>query len=221
MKEISKKTKIITLLIIIVIVVGIIVITTKGLNFSLEYQQAKKIQLYLEKDFEITDMMQITNEVLPKQEVMLQKVEVYEDTVDIISKEITEEQKSEIINKVNEKYGLEISVENIKIVNVPSTRGRDIIKPYIMPFIIVTLVILVYMAIRYYKLGSMKTIFTAGFLLVIAQVTLWSVIAILRIPIGKLTIPLVLLVYVVSLFGITTIFEQNLKQKKEEIEKEK
>lgn len=221
MKEISKKTKIITLLIIIVIVVGIIVITTKGLNFSLEYQQAKKIQLYLEKDFEITDMMQITNEVLPKQEVMLQKVEVYEDTVDIISKEITEEQKSEIINKVNEKYGLEISVENIKIVNVPSTRGRDIIKPYIMPFIIVTLVILVYMAIRYYKLESMKTIFTAGFLLVIAQVTLWSVIAILRIPIGKLTIPLVLLVYVVSLFGITTIFEQNLKQKKEEIEKEK
>lgn len=40
-----------------------------------------------------------------------------------------------------------------------------------------------------------------------------------RIPIGRVTIPLVLAVYVLSLMGITTCFEKRLSQKKKEEEK--
>lgn len=218
MKEINKKTKLLAILIPIIIIVGMIITFTIGLNFDLRYQEAKSIQLYIKKQFPITDIKQITDEVLPSQPVVIQKVEVFEDTVSILAKEITEEQKNNIINKVNEKYGLEISADSTQITNIPHTRGRDIVRPYIMPFAITTIIILVYMAIRYYKLGMMKILLETVALLIVAQATLLSVMAIARLPIGRITIPLVLAVYVLSLIVITTCFEKKLAEKKKEEE---
>ena len=218
MKNISKKAKIIAILIAIIVIAGIIVIAKAGLNFELAYQETQKIQLYIQKDFEISDIKQIINEVMPNTQTVVQKVEVYKDTVSIIAKEITDEQKSNLINKVNEKYGTEIKAEDIDITNIPHTRGRDIVKPYIIPFVIATAIILVYMAIRYRKLGMIKTLVKTAIILVLAQATLISIIAIARIPIGKITIPLVLIVYVASLFGITTKFEKQLLEKNKEEE---
>lgn len=214
----NKKTKILAILIAFIIIAGMIVTFTIGLNFDLRYQEAKSIQLYLEKDFQIADIKQITDEVLPNQAVVIQKVEVFEDTVSILAKEMTEEQKSNLINKVNEKYGLELATDSIQITNIPHTRGRDIVRPYIMPFAIATIIILVYMAIRYYKLGMMKTLLETVALLIVAQATLLSVMAIARIPIGRITIPLVLAVYVLSLIAITSCFEKKLAEKKKEEE---
>ena len=219
MKEINKKTKIIALLIAIVIIAGLIVTLTVGLNFDLRYQEAKSIQLYIQKEFEINDIKQITDEVFGNQTVRLQKVEVFEDTVNILVKDITEEQKAEVIRKVNEKYGTELSEDSIQITNIPNTRGRDILRPYIMPFVITTIIILVYMAIRYYKLGMLKIVLQAIASFIIAQATILSIMAITRIPIGRITIPLVLATYVITLVGITTCFEKRLSEKKREEEK--
>ncbi len=219
MKEINKKTKIIALLIAIVIIAGLIVTLTVGLNFDLRYQEAKSIQLYIQKEFEINDIKQITDEVFGNQTVRLQKVEVFEDTVNILVKNITEEQKAEVIRKVNEKYGTELSEDSIQITNIPNTRGRDILRPYIMPFVITTIIILVYMAIRYYKLGMLKIVLQAIASFIIAQATILSIMAITRIPIGRITIPLVLATYVITLVGITTCFEKRLSEKKREEEK--
>lgn len=216
MKEISKKTKIIAFLIAIIIVAGIIVTVTIGLNFDLRYEETKNIQLYLGKDFEIADIKQTTDETLPNQAVNIQKVEVYEDTVSILAKDITDEQKANIINKVNEKYGTELSADSTEITTIPHTRGRDIIKPYVWPFIIATAIILVYMAVKYYQLGAIQTIVKTVILIVIAQAVLLSVIAITRIPIGRLTIPMVLVVYILSLIGITVNLEKKLSEKKKE-----
>lgn len=216
MKDISKKMKLLAFFVAVVIIAGIVVTLTIGLNFDLRYQEAKKIQLYLEKNFEIEDIKQITDEILPGQAVIIQKVEVFEDTVSILAKDMTEEQKVDIINKVNEKYATTLSSDNIKIVNIPHTRGRDIVRPYIVPFAIATILILVYMGVRYYKLGIIKTTLKAIALLVIAQATLLSIMAIARIPIGRVTIPLVLAVYVLSLIGITSYFEKKLYEMKKE-----
>lgn len=218
MKNISKKVKKLALFIaiIIIIIVGIIVTLTAGFNFDLRYQEAKRIELYLEKEFEVSDIKQITDEVLPNQAVEIQKVEVYEDTVSILAKDITEEQKSNLIDQINEKYETELSADSIEITTIPYTRGRDIIKPYIVPFIVATAIILVYMIVRYFKLGVIKTLLKTVCLLVIAQATLLSVIAITRIPIGRATIPMVLAVYVLTLLGITTKLEKELSKKKKE-----
>ena len=150
--------------------------------------------------------------MLSNKDVMIQKVEVYEDTVNIISNDITEEQKANIINKINEKYGTELLVENIEVISIPKTNNIDIIKPYIIPFFTATIVILAYMAVRYKKLGIVNIVLKTFLTLVLSQVLLLSVIAITRIPVGRLTIPMVLVVYVLSLFVITSKFEKDLNK---------
>lgn len=220
MKEIIEKNKVLISIIAIIVVVGIIMTAVMGFNFDLRYQQAKKVELHINKEFAISDIKQITNEVLGNNGVIIQKVEMFEDTASIIAKEITDEQKSNLITKINEKYGTEISAENTEIITVPHTRGRDIVKPYIIPFLISTVIIIVYMAIRYYKLNFIKVVLETIGVLVVAQILLFSVMAITRIPIGRLTIPLMILVYVLSLLGITNKCEKDLATKKAEQEKQ-
>lgn len=218
MKEIIEKNKVLISIIAIIVVVGIIMTAVMGFNFDLKYQQAKKVELHINKEFAISDIKEITNEVLENNGVIIQKVEMFEDTASIIAKDITDEQKSNLITKINEKYGTELSAEETEIVTIPHTRGRDIVKPYIIPFLISTVIIIVYMAIRYYKLNFIKVVLETIGVLVVAQILLFSVMAITRIPIGRLTIPLMILVYVLSLLGITNKCEKDLATKKAEQE---
>ena len=216
MKNITKKQKIALIIIALIMIVGLVVTLTVGFNFELKMQDTKKVELYLQKSFEISDIKNITNEVMPDEEVIIQKVEVFEDSVSIIAKEITEEQKQQLIEKVNEKYQTEISADSIEIVTVPNTRGRDLIKPYILPFAISSVLILAYMGIKYIKLGSLKTVLKVTLIIVVSQALLFSVIAITRYPIGRLTIPMVITVYLFTLLVITTKLEKHLKDKKEQ-----
>lgn len=220
MKETTKKQKMIIAIIILIIIAGIIITATMGLNFDLRFQESKKVELYLGKDFEIKDIKQITNEVMPNQYVIVQKVEVYEDSVSIIAKDINDEQKQNLVNKVNEKYGTEISNDTTEIVTIPHTRGRDLVKPYIFPFAISMIIILVYMAVRYRKLGVIKTVLQTIFVCILTQVVLLSIIAITRIPVGRLTMPISVAVYLLTLVGVTSNLENKLKIENESEKKE-
>ena len=221
MEKLKKnKNIIIGILIAIIIIAGVAITLTIGLNFDLKYQETKQIQLNLGTEFNIDDIKQITNEVLPGQNVMIQKVEVFEDAVSIVSNSISDEQKQSIIEKINEKYeSADIEADTIEIETIPHTRGRDILKPYIAPFVLATFIILVYMAFRYKKVGSIKTIFKTLGIIILMQLVLFSIIAIARIPVGRVTIPLVLGVYLLTLIGITTNLEKELKTKVSEEEK--
>lgn len=218
MKKMTRKPKILIAIIALIIIAGIIITATIGLNFDLRYQESKKVELYLGQNFEISDIKAITNEVLKNEPVIIQKVEVYGDTVSITAKNITDDQKADLINKINEKYGTDLSADSTTIESIPHTRGRDIIKPYIIPFSIATLIILVYMAVRYRKIGVIKTILKTIIISVVAEATLLGVIAITRIPIGRLTIPMVIVVYMLTLVGLTSNFEKKLNEKNKEKE---
>lgn len=208
----NNKVKIIAILSIIIIIAGIIMIMTKGYNFDLKYSDSKRILLNVGTTFNNQDIKSITDEVLGNQKVMIQKVEVFEDAVSITAEEITEEQKTNLINKINEKYGTTTKAEDIEITTIAHTRGRDIIKPYIVPFLIATIIIVIYMMIRYYKLNAFKVLLKTVCMVIYTQIMLFSIIAITRIPIGRLTIPMVLTVYILTLVGCTSRFENNLKK---------
>lgn len=217
--NITKKTKIIAIIIAIIIIAGIAVTATIGLNYDLRYQSAQKIELYIEKDFNNSDIKNIVNEVMPNTPVIIQKVEVFEDTVSITAKEITDEQKQNIISKVNERYGTNLSADSTEIDSISNTRGRDLIKPYIFGFVMSILIILIYIAVRYMNLGVLKTLGQTILTLVLTQAVLLSVIAITRIPVGRLTMPIVVAVYLLTLIGLTTKFEKDLATKKQEKKK--
>ncbi len=221
MKEFIKSKQLKIILITLVIIAGIVMIAVKGFNFDLKYQDTQRVELYLKTEFNISDIRQITDEVFGNQKVMIQKVEVFEDSVSITTTSISDEQKNNLITKVNEKYGTELTAEDTTVEDIGHTRGRDIIKPYILPFVVAVVIVLIYLGIRYYKLNIAKVIAKSIGIMVLAQVLLFSVIAITRIPIGRLTIPMVILVYLLTLFGITTKFENDLSKKKLEESKDK
>lgn len=206
----QKSTKILVALIVIILILGAIMIYTKGLAFELKYQDNKKVEMNLGKEFEEKDLKEITNQVFGNQPVMVQAIEVYKDAVSITTTEITEEQKAELVTKINEKYEIELSADDITIEEVSHIRGRDIIKPYIMPFAIVTIIVLVYLVIRYHKLNSFEVLAQSIGIIVLAQLVLLGIMAITRMPIGKFTIPTILLVYMLSTYICTTKFDEDL-----------
>ena len=221
MKQTQTKNKIIYILITAILIVGIIAINMNGFKFDTQYQTSNMIQIHIGDTFNIQDIRNMTNEIMGNNKVSIQKVEMFEDTVQIKSATITETQKSDIIKKINEKYGKEIKTETITIESIPHTHLRDILKPYVIPVIVATVLILIYIMIRYRKLGIISTMAKTIAIIVVLQLVLFSLMAIVEIPIGKFTIPLVLFVYFVSMLGITIKFENELKQIKDnDVEKE-
>ena len=86
--------------------------------------------------------------------------------------------------------------------------------------LIATIIMLIYIAIRYIKLGVFKTICTLLVRLVVSEALLLSAIAIFRMPIGIYTMPIAMLLYLgVILF--TTISYENKLEKKNATEKAK
>ena len=72
-KKITNKMKLIMILIVLIAMIGIAITATIGLNVDLKYQASQKIELYIEKEFEISDIKSIVNEVMPKTKTIIQK----------------------------------------------------------------------------------------------------------------------------------------------------
>lgn len=214
----KNKKKLIMILVVLIAIIGIAITATVGLNVDLKYQASQNIELYIEKEFEISDIKSIINEVMPNTKTIIKKVEVFEDTVSITAKEISEEQKQNIITKINEKYGINIEQEKIEITNIASEKLRDVVKPYILPLAIITGIILVYLSIRYASLGVVKTLINTILVLAITGVMFLSIMAIVRIPICEYTMPAGMALYILTLLVITNAFEKQLQLKKQEIE---
>lgn len=208
----QNSTKILVILIAVILVVGSIMLFAKGLAFELKYQNNQKIGISIGKEFNEDDIRQITSEVLGNQQVIIQAIEVYKDAVSITTTQITDEQKASIVTKINEKYGTEISADSVSIENIAHVRGRDIIKPYVVPFVVATAIILAYIVIRYNKLNSLEVLTQSIGIIVLAQLVLLGIMAITRMPVGKFTIPTILLVYMFSTYICTAKFEEDLEK---------
>ena len=183
----------------LIILAGIVVVNIWGFNKELKFVQGQRIDIYIEQQVDKDKIKPIVEEVLGMHN-MVQTVEVYEDMVTIRAKTISEEQRNTIVNKVKEIYQFEQTAENTDINTVPETRIRDMYKQYVLPFAISGVLVVVYMLIRYYKKGILKVLLNAVFVPVVAELLLLSWMAIVRIPIGRFTPALVILVYVASVW---------------------
>ena len=182
-----------------------------------KYQSYKKISIYVGEEVDIEKIEKVVNDTLGKNKATVQKIEIYNDTFQVIAKEITEEQKNTIVDKINELYpittvdnnventetSVRVKKEDIQIVSASNVRLRDVFKPYIMPFVIATLCIIVYVAIRYRKIGVIRVILETIGVLLGVQILLLSVLAIIRFPMGRFTPALILIAYIMSVIYIS------------------
>ena len=205
----QKNIKIIIISIMtLIILAGIVVTGIYGFNKELKYSQSQSIDVYIEQEADVAKIKEIVNENLGNSNNMVQTVEIYKDLVTIRAKEITDEQKNNIVNKIKENYEFSQTAENTTINTVPETKLIDMYKKYIVPFSISGILVLVYMAIRYYKKGILKVLGRTIIFPIFGELFLLSIISITRMPVGKFTPVLVITMYIAS---ILMVIKQNEK----------
>lgn len=203
-----KNNKIIYIALICIIIVGAIVTGLKGLNFGLKYGLNKQIEIYIGKEFDNKDIEKIVKEVIGNKEVIVQKVELYEEMVQITVKEMTDEQVEELNTKINEKYDIDNKVsEDIIITESANLRGRDLIKPFIFPIALSLVIIIVYAGIRFRKINIFEIISKIIGMNILASLLYVSILAITRLQITIVTVPVAISLYVIVTLVIFYEFE--------------
>lgn len=199
----KKNIKIIAIAIMsLVILAGIVIVGIFGFNKELRYGQGQVINVYVEQMVDVTNIKKLVNECLAGKTNMVQTVEIYQDYVTIKAKEITEEQKNNIVNKLKENYEFSQTAEDTTIENVAATKYIDIYKKYIVPFAVSGVIVLAYIVIRYHKKGILKVLGRTIIIPVFGELFLLSIIAITRIPVGRYTPVLVIAMYIASIMMV-------------------
>lgn len=219
------RKKIIYGILICIIIAGAVIIGVKGLEVDIAYSKNVRIDVYLGKTFENEDIKQIAQEVFGDNRILVQKVEYYEDMASITIKqenaENMDEKLEELNTKINEKYDLENSVEDIQVTYQPKIKLSSILAPYIVPLMISSIIILIYIIVRYRKIGIIKTVAFYALVIFAVEALFLSILAIARIPVNRLVMPIGLSVYVICVTSITAMKEKQLASFREEEQKKK
>ena len=219
MKKIIQNNKIIYAIIGIIIIVAAVMIVTMGFNYELKFNENKSIEINLKEQFQIEEIKKITKEVFKDKKVIVEYVEEFKDTVYITTNEITEEEKSAVIQKINEKYSLEYVAEDFAITTNKQTKVIDIVKNSIMPLVWTSVIVIVYFICIYRKIGVINVIVKSIMVIILSQILLFSLYVITRYPIGITTLTLIIATYIISITCLITKFEKEKRRIKQENKK--
>ena len=214
----KNKNIIVYIIICLIIIAGLAVWEAKGFKSEIQYAPRKQIQLVNKTEINISEVEKMAKEVLGNTQFIVQPVENFGNAVSIVAREITEDQKNQIISKFNEKYKTDYKNEDIEMVSIPFTRIKDIIKPFILPGVITLILVAIYFSIRFNKLGTKKILFKNILAPVVAEFLIFSIMAIARIPIGRLAIALGVGIYGAIIITLSIIFEDQRNAYIEELE---
>lgn len=212
---------IIYIIICLIIIAGLAVWKAKGFKTELQYSSRKQLELSNYTGINKSDVEQIASDVLGNTKFFIQDVEYFGNDVIIVAEDMTEEQKNQIIDKFNEKYGTKLESDKTEIKSISYTRIEDLIKPFIWPGILTLAIITIYFIIRYKKLGWMSVLLKTILIPVIIELVLFSILAIVRVPLGRITIAIAVSLYALTIFGLTIMFENKREKKIEELENNK
>lgn len=211
-----KNKKILTLLVVILIItiIGIVVTSIKGLNYGLIYGENTTVELYIESEFQNTDVENIIKEALGNN-VKIRTVNNLKGDILITTRTVSDDQINLLLSKINEKYSLELTNEDIIITNNSKINEWDLINPYILPVTITSVLTLIYFMIRYKKIGIFKQLLPITILtIIIVQLLYFSIYSITRIPVNQFTMPISMILFIISLLGLTENFERKLENLK-------
>ena len=214
----KNKNIIIYIIICLIIIAGIAVWEAKGFRTEMQFAPRKEIELTNYTGIEISDVENIASEVLGNTKFMVQRVETFGNAVVIVAKDITEEQRNNMVTKFNEKYGTNIKSENIEIVSIPFTRIKDTIKRFIVPGVATLILVFAYFVIRFKKIGWRKVAIKTIIAPAVAELLLFSIISIIRVPFSRLAVSLGVGVYVSIIIMLTVMFENQRNKIIKELE---
>ena len=209
--------KVLYAILICIIIAGIVVVATIGLRANIIYSKNVQLDVYIGQNFNREDIETIVAEVFPNERTLVQEIEMFGDMVSITLPDTRSEEElnskvEELNTKINEKYGIENEADSITITHNPKIKLSSLVFPYLLPIGISMAIILVYVAVRYKKLGIVKTIARYVLTIGIAELLLLSIIAITRFPVDRTIIPVALLLLVIVLVVLGFSSEKRLSK---------
>lgn len=207
------KKKIFYAILICIIVAGAIVIGTMGLKADIIYSKNVRIDMYLGKEYNHNEVEQIAKEIFNTNRVIVQQIEYFGDMFSLIISQDVEnidEKAEEFAAKINETYELSEEDTNIQVIYQPKIKLSSILIPYLLPIAISMAIILIYVIIRFRKIGILKTLGLYILTVLVSEAVYLSILAIFRIPINRLVTPIGLAIYVIVVTIVTAINEKKL-----------
>ena len=208
--------KIIILGMILLIIAGIIVVALKGFNVTLMFGKHEAIELKLGKEINMNTVREICDEVFIDKKYVAKELEVFGDSFQVNVESITDDEKSNLISKVNEKFDTEKTVDDLNINSVSNKRIRDVVNPYILPMVITFAIVFVYELIRFRKINAVKLVIGQICKIILTEASLLSCIAIVRAPVDDLIINLLIVIPIIAVIMFLYDAEKKLGKTIEE-----
>lgn len=230
----SDNKKIVNFALVLLIIAGLIVVILKGFNVSLSLRAHDTLKFVFDQKFEMNDIKQVCKDVFGEKEYQVKTVEVFSDAVYIISPTITDEEKNNLLEKLdglyktdeenNEVAETENAEETSTVANLEEgkdysfytdakVRLRDVLKPYVKPILIASIIIVIYAGIKYRKLNNGKVYLTLfNFIIEMLEIALAliSITVICRIPVQTGMLPIMIFLLLICITAKFAKYEKEL-----------
>lgn len=185
---------------ILIIISGTIFLLMSGFEKSMEYKVGKRIEVYIPEGYEKQDIINIAKESFNTDKILFSEIETLNQVAGIKVTEYSEEQLNTYIDKIAERYKIDKEEMEYEEVIVPETQISTVLKPYIIPVVIITMLSLIYLMIKNYKYNNkIKISLKVLGILVITLCVYFSIIALFRLQFSIYTMPLATAIYIVIL----------------------
>lgn len=202
--------KVLALFIIIALILGILIIVKNGFNYGIEYKEVTELKFMLGQVLDMEEVERIVNDAFNNKELKIQKIDYFNDSVNISVVDPTDEEIQTLLDKFNTRYGQNNEMNNISMVKTANVSIAEIIKPYILPGVVALVLVALYMIIRYRNQGILKVTLLPIFAIVIVEALFFAICAIVRIPITIWTMPFALILMILTLTRYAYKFERNI-----------
>lgn len=108
------KNNFIYIIMIIAIIAGGVVVALKGFEYSIENMDHQRLEIILDVPYNEDEMDDLVKSSF-NDKYILRTSSLFKTIVAIDSKEFTDEDITSILNKINEKYGTNYSIKNLKL----------------------------------------------------------------------------------------------------------
>lgn len=107
------KNKIVYIVMIIVIILGVIMIKSKNFNYETLYSEHKRIEIVLGNGFDVNDVSSMASETI-KEKSIVRRTTLFGTSISIDAKDITDDEAKNLFSKLNEKYGKDFDIKDLK-----------------------------------------------------------------------------------------------------------
>lgn len=202
----AKRSVKILIAFIILLIIGILIIIFNGFQLNFNYDNVTRIEVAINKQLNINEINALIRELYPEETIKVEMVGAFGDTIGITMKEVNDSKTEQLIANLNEKYGTELDISDIKTYAIPATNLYDMVEPYIWPTAIAFGIILIAACSTYRKNGILKTLLAMLVLVIGAEILYAILISIFNIKltqtilIGAIGIMLFVVIYLTKAY---------------------